>query len=164
MTAHHALDDVARRALLTALRDTSWSWREVDVPTVAAALGWDIVKLTPAVSATVDPGHGLGGRAYRFSFRDGRVSDVILRISSGVEEDDPAGQLFLGDVFAGARAAGIEVLGAPTSTTPGRMPQVRWRRDGATIVLQSLPTVVTVFWRCNERQDELDRIAENFRG
>ncbi len=162
MTAHHALDTDAQRALFTALRDTSWSWKEADVPAVTAGLGWEIAKLSPTFSATVDPGHGLGSRAYRFSFRDGRVSDVTLRISSMVEEDDPAGQLFLSDVFAGARTVGTEVLGAPTGTTPGKQPQVRWRGDEATVILQSLPTVVTVFWRYNERQDELDRIAKNF--
>lgn len=163
MTDHHALDSDAQRTLLTALRDTSWSWKEADVPTVATRLGWEIVTLSPTFSATVDPGHGLGRRAFRFSFRDGRVSDVTVRISSMVETNDPAGQLFLSDVFAGARTVGIEVLGAPTSTTPGRQPQFRWRGDEATIILQSLPTVVTVFWRYNERQDELDRIADNFR-
>ena len=163
MTAYHALDSDAQRTLLTALRDTSWSWKEADVPAVIARLGWEIAKLSPTFSATVDPGHGLGPRAYRFSFRDGRVSDVTLRISEMVEEDDSAGQLFLGDVFAGAKAVGTEVLGAPAGITPGKQPQVRWRGAEATIILQSLPTVVTVFWRYNERQDELDRIAENFK-
>lgn len=74
MTAYHALDRDAQGKLLTALRDTSWSWKEVDVPAVVTRLDWEIAKLTPTFSATVDPGHGLGDRAYRFSFRDGRVS------------------------------------------------------------------------------------------
>lgn len=58
---------------------------------LAARLGWEIVELDPGYGADVDPGHGLGSKAYGFSFRDGRVSDLTLQITSPVRKDDAAG-------------------------------------------------------------------------
>lgn len=162
LATYHALDSDAQRTLLTILRDTSWSWKESEVPALTARLGWEIAELSPTFAATVDPGHGLGDRAYRFSFRDGRVSDVTLRVTSQVPKNDPTGQLFLSDVFTAVHTVATEVLGAPTGQRIGELPQLRWRGDQTTIIVQLLSSIVTVFWRYNERQDELDRIAENF--
>jgi hypothetical protein len=161
MAAYRTLGEDATRSLLTALRDTSWSWSEPGFPALAARLGWRVVEQDAGYGACVDPGHGLGARSWRVSFHDGRVTEATLRIAA-VPEEDLAGQLFLSDVFAGACAVGAEILGPPTGKSPGAMPQMRWRTTATTIIVQMLSTAVTVFWRPNPVQDELDRIARDF--
>ena len=162
MAGYQTLGEDGTRSLLTALRDTSWSWTEPGFPVLAARLGWAVVEQDAGYGACVDPGHGLGARAWRVTFQDGLVTDVTLRIATAEPVEDTAGQLFLSDVFAGAVAAGAELLGPPAGRRAGALPQVRWRWAGTTIIVQLLSEAVTVFWRANEVQDELDRIAHDF--
>ena len=143
MTARAALDKDALRSLLTTIRDTSWSWREADVPALAARFGWDSIELMPDLGAVVDPGHGLGSKAFRLAF-----------------DNYADGQVFLSDVFADALAVATEVLGAPTSRKPGARPEARWRGDQATLILTTMSVGVTLTWASTAFQDHWDTLAQ----
>ena len=159
MTTHHVLDKDALRSLLATIKDTSWSWQESDVPALAARFGWSKPRIVAGSGAFVDPGHGLGSKAYRMSFGDaGRVNIITLRISSKVAEDDAAGQVFLSDVFADAAAVAAEILGPPTARTPGKRPEIRWRGEESTLILTQLSVAVQLSWASNEYQDYWDAL------
>ena len=160
MTARAALDKDALRSLLTTIRDTSWSWREADVPALAARFGWDSIELMPDLGAVVDPGHGLGSKAFRLAFDKGQVDRITMRISSLVGKNDADGQVFLSDVFADALAVATEVLGAPTSRKPGARPEARWRGDQATLILTTMSVGVTLTWASTAFQDHWDTLAQ----
>lgn len=158
MTAHQALDSDALRSLLSGVRDTSWSWREQEVPALAARFGWDSLELMPGLGAVVDPGYGLGSNAYRMTFDDGDVHTITMRISSKAGKDDAAGQLFLSDVFADTAAVATEIIGAPTARIPGSRPEVRWRGEESTLILKQLGVGVTLSWASNAWQDHWDAL------
>lgn len=158
MTAHQTLDSDALRTLLSGIKDTSWSWREQDVPALAARFGWDALELIPGTGAVVDPGYGLGNKAYRMTFDNGDVHKITMRISSKAAKDDAAGQVFLGDVFADTAAMATEILGAPTARTPGARPEIRWRGKESTLILKQLGIGVTLSWASNGWQDHWDAL------
>ena len=159
MTTHRALDKDALRALLSTIKNTSWSWQEQDVPALAARFGWADMEVIPGQGAVVDPGHGLGSKAYRLAFdRDGRVNKITMRISSKAGQGDPAGQLFLSDVFTDTAAVATEILGTPTARTPGSQPEIRWRGEESTPILKQLPLSVVLTWASNEFQDYWDAL------
>ncbi|OJF15815.1 DUF6301 family protein [Couchioplanes caeruleus] len=159
MTAHRSLDKDALRSLLSGLRDTSWSWREADVPALAAGLGWHLGEVVTGTGAVADPGHGLGRKAVRFAFDDGQVRRITMRITSIIDEDDQTDQAFLREVCQQAAALGAEVLGEPT-TGPAGGGQVRWRGEQATLVLQVPAVAVTLVWSTNAFQDHWDALSQ----
>jgi hypothetical protein len=160
VTAHRSLDKDALRSLLTGLRETSWSWREADVPALTTRFGWELAETVPGVGAMADPGHGLGKKAVRFAFNDGEVRRITIRITSILDEEDPADQVFLRDVRQQAAALGAEILGEPTSGQPIDDGQVRWRGEQATLVLQRYATAVTLVWSTNAFQDHWDALSQ----
>jgi hypothetical protein len=159
MTGHRALDEAALRTLLSAIEGTSWSWREQDLSGLATRFGWDGIRILPGRGAFVDPGHGIGYRAYRLSFDGaGRVNIITMRISSKVDEDDAMGQLFLADVFADALVVATGIMGAPTARIPGSAPEVRWRGAESTLILEMLSICVELVWASNAYQDHWDSL------
>jgi hypothetical protein len=156
MTEYRTLGEDDFRALLAALRDTSWSWREPDVPALAARLGWHTMQLLPGLGAFVDPGHGLGSEAFRMPFNRGEIQRVTMEITSSVDEKDPADQAFLSGAFEDALTTATEVLGAPTTPPAGSGQEARWRGAEATLILSNLAVVVTLEWTPNAFQDTWD--------
>jgi hypothetical protein len=159
VTTHQALDKDALRALLSTIRSTSWSWQEQEVPALVDRFGWTDILLRAGRGALIDPGHELGDKPYRMSFDgSGKVNIITMRISSVEDEDDPEGQLFLGDVFADAAAVATEILGTATVRTPGSQPEIRWRGEESTLILYQLSISVELTWASNEYQDHWDEL------
>lgn len=157
MTNHRTLDKDDLRSLLTALRDTSWSWQEADFPALAARLGWTDVEVLPGLGALVDPGHGLGADAFRLVLnRDGSTQRITMRLTSLVDKKDPGDQAFLAEAFTAALALATEVLGAPTTAPTRKAAEARWRGPEATLVLIKLAMSVSLTWATNEFQDTWD--------
>lgn len=156
MTAHVTPDNDALRSLLTAVRDTSWSWTEDEVPVLAERFGWTLVEVIPGAGAVADPGYGLGPKAFRLNFDKGKVRQVSMRVSSRVAEDDAAGQAFLNEVFASVQECGAEVFGRPATPYAATVPQVRWRDEQTTLAVRNLRVAVTLTWATNVYQDAAD--------
>ena len=156
MTAQVTLDKDALRSLLTTVRDTSWSWTEDDVPVLAERFGWTLVQVLPGMGAVADAGYGLGAKAFRLNFDQGKVWRVSMRISSRVAEDDAADQALLEEVFAGVQELGAEVFGRPATPYASSVPQVRWRGEQTTLVVRNLRVAVTMTWATNAYQDAAD--------
>jgi len=156
VTAHVTLDKDALRSLLTAVRDTSWSWTEDEVPALAERFGWTLVEVLPGMGAVADAGHGLGAKAFRLNFDQSGVWQVSMRITSRVAEKDPADQAFLEEVFAGVQEVGADVFGSPATPYPSTVPQVRWRGEQSTLAVRNLKVAVTLTWASNASQDAVD--------
>jgi hypothetical protein len=158
VTERVTLDTDALRSLLTAVRDTSWSWTEDGVPALAERLGWALVEVLPGLGAVADAGYGLGAKAFRLNFDEGAVWKVTMRISSRVAEHDPADQALLEGVFAAVREVGAEVFGRPASPFAGTVPQVRWRGARTTLAVRNPGVAVALTWMTNAQQDVIDAI------
>ena len=152
------------RALLTAVRDTSWSWTPSEVPAVAQRLGWTLRAELPDGSAFAEAGFGLDDKAFRVSVTDGAVWQVVMGITGHAGRDDDAGQLFLSDAFVDALAVATEVLGEPSARDFGSVPWVRWRGPENTVRLERYSSEVGFVWVSNaeqDRSDALDAILES---
>jgi hypothetical protein len=156
VTAHVTLDKDALRSLLTAVRDTSWSWTEDEVPALAERFGWTLVEVLPGMGAVADPGHGLGAKAVRLNFDQGGVWKISMRITSRVDEDDPADQAFLEEVFAGVQEVGADVFSRPATPYGSTFAQVRWRGEQTTLSVTNLDVAVGLTWAPNASQDAVD--------
>jgi hypothetical protein len=160
VTAHVTLDKDALRSLLTAVRDTSWSWTEDEVPGLAERLGWRLVEVLPGLGAVADAGLGLGAKAFRLNFDRNGVWKVSMRITSVVDEDDPADQAFLEEVFALVQEVGADVFGRPATPFASSVPQARWRGEQTTLSVQNLAVAVTLTWAPNASQDAVDALDQ----
>jgi hypothetical protein len=156
VTAHRTLDKDALRSLLTAVRDTSWSWTEDEVPALAERFGWTLVEVLPGMGAVADPGHGLGAKACRLNFDQGKVWQVTMRITSRVAEKEPADQSFLEEVFDRVQELGADVFDRPATPYAATVPQVRWRGEQTTLAVRNLKVAVTLTWAPNASQDAVD--------
>ncbi|WP_202819121.1 DUF6301 family protein [Actinosynnema sp. ALI-1.44] len=129
-----ALTGVGVVELATRLWSHDWSWRMQDVPELAAAFGWRILRSRPQW-VMLDSGFGMASGKVRG--RDGLTEEVQLRVTDFVTED-AAGAARLRDAFAGMATALTGAFGDPTVRIPGKPAEVRWAGAGTTLVLANL--------------------------
>ena len=150
----------ALRSLITAVRDTQWSWQAADVEDLCRRMGWTLQEVTRRGSAFADAGLGLPGYQVQMSADEGRIDDVIVQITETVREGGTDRDRFISDTFADAVGEGTAVLGEPTDRQRTQPPTVRWRLGDSTVLIKNLESAVTVTWASNRFQDDWDQVTE----
>jgi hypothetical protein len=158
MTAWRMIDHDALRSLVTAIKDTSWTWRPDAVGELCQRMGWKLVDIDDR-GGFADAGWDLGGDDIAMAFRDGYVDDITMRITQIVRE--PADRdRFLGDAFADAVAVVTSVLGEPTARDLAAPATVRWRMADSTVVVGRYKSSAKLTWASNRFQDRWDAVTE----
>lgn len=160
MSTWRMLDLKALRSLVTAMSNTSWSWRPDEVEELFRQLGWQWVERIDGRGGVADAGWGLGGHDVMVVFRDGLVDVIRMRITQIVHEAGPSSGQFLDDAFADAVAVATSALGAPTARDPSDPPSVRWRMVDSTLLVGRFDSSITMTWASNPSQDRWDAVAE----
>lgn len=150
-------DDVQDLAAL--LRRAGPLLRTAPADVVAARLGWPVHTTFPNHDVMADTGTAIDteGNGGALSVTDGTVSWISAALTDLVAVATPDARDFLVDAFASASAATRDVLGPPTTETPGRSPSLAWRFPDVTVELAVSVMTVSISVR---RTADADAQAE----
>ncbi len=150
-----AIDQSTLATVVRTIRDTEWSWDRAGFEKLARRLGLTplLEKETGGIYAAPWPSRGRPVKITYDAERGINDFDVTLTNVAALPDVPPG---FLVDVFAASARTLTEILGEPTGRTPGGRPEIRWRGESQTILLQRLSVAVTLTWASNGWQEIAD--------
>jgi hypothetical protein len=146
--------------MMTAMKDTRWSWQPSEVEDLCRRLGWTLLEVIDGRGAVAEADLKVPGEQILMLFRDGHVDDITIQVTENVRESRTDSDPFISDTFADAVDEGVAVFGEPTDRQHAGPPTVRWRLADSTVLIKNLENAVTVTWASNRFQDNWDRVAE----
>ena len=156
METVRVIDPHAATALLTELRDMTWTWRRDDLTAVAQDLRWtnlEIVKGRVGEGAFADAPVSFGGEEVQALIRDGHVAFVSMRVSDRAPGDTNASVAAVHRSWLQLVRLATGLFGPPTRTTAGRNPDAQWRGPQATVSVVDVRIAVVLYWAHNAYQD-----------
>jgi hypothetical protein len=118
------------------LAPVQWSWSPDDVESLAAELGWPLIRRVDPQSADLSTGYAVGsGLAIVVMSADPRFPEQQILVP--LSEHQPEWRFPLRtDVFAMAAGAAAQVLGPADQSEPGQLPRVAWTVPGGELSVE----------------------------
>ncbi|MEV0433794.1 DUF6301 family protein [Nocardia sp. NPDC050413] len=143
-------DEVAD--LGTRLRTLDWSWQLDEIPDIAERFGWRVVS-TSEDWAMLDTGFGLAsGKVFA---DDGEVERVQVNLST-IGPDTGETRALVQQTYTTMAARLAADLGAPSAEIAEENRQSRWSGTNSTLILEELPSSLTLTLATNDWLDLFD--------